>query len=70
MDETVLSAGHLTEVGVANLKALESVILWQKLSYNFQYHKTDFETNLVMDRSLQLYFTWKRVLKKTLLCNV
>lgn len=47
MDETVLTTGQLTQVGVANLTALGNVIQWQRLSYDFQFHTTEFECNLV-----------------------
>ena len=47
MDETVLTAGQLTSVGVANLTALGNVIQWQKLGYDFQFHTTEFECDLV-----------------------
>lgn len=51
MDETVLTAGQLTEVGVANLTALGNVIQWQKLGYDFQFYSTDFECDLVGQKS-------------------
>lgn len=47
MDETVLTAGQLTQVGVANLTALGNVIQWQRLSYDFQFHTTEFDCDLV-----------------------
>ncbi len=46
-DETALSSGQLTEVGVSNLTALGNVIQWQKVTYDFQYHTTEFDCNLV-----------------------
>lgn len=46
VDETVLTAGQLTSVGVANLTALGNVIQWQKLGYDFQFHTTEFECDL------------------------
>ena len=49
VDETALSVGQLTEVGVANITALGNVIQWQKLPYNFQFHNTEFDTDLVRD---------------------
>lgn len=46
VDETVLTAGQLTQVGVANLTALGNVIQWQRLSYDFQFHATEFDCDL------------------------
>jgi len=51
VDETALSVGQLTEVGVANITALGNVIQWQKLAYDFHFHNTDFDTDLVRDIS-------------------
>ena len=47
VDETVLTAGQLTQVGVANLTALGNMIQWQKLSYDFQFHTTEFDCDVV-----------------------
>ena len=47
VDETALTPGQLSEVGVANITALGNVIQWQKLGYNFEFHTTEFETDLV-----------------------
>ena len=47
VDETVLSPGQLSEVGVQNLKALGNIIQWQKLDYDFQFHTTEIHTDLV-----------------------
>ena len=47
MDETALTPGQLTPEGVANLTALGNVIQWQRLSYDFQFHKADFDCDLV-----------------------
>ena len=47
VDETALTAGQLSEVGVRNLTALGNVIQWQKLYYDFQYHTSEFHTDLV-----------------------
>ena len=34
-------------VGVANITALGNVINWQKLEYDFNFHKQDFHTNII-----------------------
>ena len=47
VDETALTPGQLTEVGVKNLTALGNLIQWQKVTYDFQYHTSEFECNLV-----------------------
>ena len=49
VDETALIPGQLSEVGVVNLKALGNVIQFQKLSYNFEFHSAEFETDLVRE---------------------
>ncbi|XP_064382402.1 mini-chromosome maintenance complex-binding protein-like isoform X2 [Halichondria panicea] len=46
VDETALTPGQLSEVGVQNLTALGNLIQWQKVSYDFQYHTAEFETNV------------------------
>ena len=48
VDETALEAGQLNENGVKNVKALENVISWQKLEYDFSYNKLEFKTNLLV----------------------
>ncbi len=50
VDETVLTPGQLSEVGVQNLTALGNLIQWQKVSYDFQYHTAEFESNVVSER--------------------
>lgn len=47
VDETVMTAGQLTQVGVANLSALGNVVQWQRLNYDFQFHTTEFDCDLV-----------------------
>ncbi len=49
VDETALTPGQLSEVGVQNLTALGNLIQWQKVSYDFQYHTAEFETNVVRE---------------------
>lgn len=51
LDETALSEGQLAETGIANVMALQSVLSWQRLSYDFQFHQSDFPTNLVRSGS-------------------
>lgn len=48
VDETALEAGQLNGNGVKNVTALENVISWQKLEYDFNYYKTEFTTNLLV----------------------
>ena len=48
VDETALEAGQLNENGVKNVTALENVISWQKLEYDFKYYKAEFTTNLLV----------------------
>lgn len=47
VDETVLTAGQLTQVGVANLTALGNLIQWQRVTYDFQFHSTEFNCDVV-----------------------
>jgi len=46
LDETKMSNGQLNQDGVGNLTALGNVITWQKLEYNFQFHKLEYETDI------------------------
>jgi hypothetical protein len=43
IDETALQQGKLGDQGVRNLRALNDVLTWQKLSYDFTYHQIDFQ---------------------------
>jgi hypothetical protein len=45
VDEAQLAAGQLTQIGLANLKALHDVVLWQKLEYDFEFHTLTFNTD-------------------------
>ena len=47
VDETALEPGRLSEVGVRNLAALGHVIQHQTVTYDFQFHTTEFECDLV-----------------------
>ena len=51
MDETALEPGRLSEVGVQNLTAVSQVIREQTVSYDFQYHKANFDCDLVSEAS-------------------
>ncbi len=43
LDETRMGAGgQLTQRGLSNLTALGSLISWQRLEYDFQYHRLEF----------------------------
>jgi len=46
LDETKMANGQLNAEGVGNLTALGNVIRWQKLDYNFQFHKLEYETDI------------------------
>ena len=48
IDETVLEEGQLDSNGVQNLAAINHVISWQKLQYDFGFYKTDFLTNVII----------------------
>ena len=47
MDETSLTAGQLDSHGLQSLSSLNSLIQWQRVPYDFQYHSTDFACNIV-----------------------
>ena len=46
LDETQLSDGQLNPSGVKNLTALGTLITWQKVEYNFDFHNLDFNTDV------------------------
>ncbi|XP_064601604.1 mini-chromosome maintenance complex-binding protein-like [Liolophura sinensis] len=46
VDETCLEAGHLDNTGVQNVTALGNLIVWQKVEYDFCYHKQDFPASV------------------------
>ena len=48
VDGTALEAGQLNGNGVKNVTALGNVISWQKLEYDSNYFKTEFNTNLLV----------------------
>ena len=58
VDETALEPGRLSEVGVRNLAALGQVIQHQTVAYDFQFHKTEFECDLVSVGVVWLVWAW------------
>jgi hypothetical protein len=46
IDETALEPGQLDANGVANITALGDVVSWQKLDYDFEFHRQPFPTNI------------------------
>ncbi|XP_075071637.1 mini-chromosome maintenance complex-binding protein isoform X2 [Mixophyes fleayi] len=46
VDETLLEQGQLDTTGVLNVTALGNVITWQKVDYDFSYHRMEFPCNI------------------------
>jgi len=46
LDETAMGAGTLQPVGLRNLTAVGQLIRWQKLEYDFEFHKLEFDTDV------------------------
>ncbi|XP_062319960.1 mini-chromosome maintenance complex-binding protein isoform X1 [Osmerus eperlanus] len=46
LDETQLEQGQLDTSGVRNVTALGNLISWQKVDYDFNYHKMEFPCNI------------------------
>ncbi|XP_034040534.1 mini-chromosome maintenance complex-binding protein [Thalassophryne amazonica] len=46
LDETQLEQGQLDTTGVQNITALGDLISWQKVDYDFNYHKMEFPCNI------------------------
>lgn len=46
IDETQLQPGQLESVGVKNITALGNLISWQKVEYDFRFHRQDFLSNI------------------------
>lgn len=46
IDETKLEPGQLDTTGVRNIQALGNLISWQKVEYDFNFHKQDFLANV------------------------
>ncbi|XP_073540700.1 mini-chromosome maintenance complex-binding protein [Phyllobates terribilis] len=71
VDETVLEQGQLNTTGVHNLTALGNLITWQKVDYDFSYHKMEFPCNinvLVTSEGRSLLPSDCQVCLKPLLC--
>jgi hypothetical protein len=47
LDETAMTEGKLNETGVKNMRSIQQVLGGQILSYDFQYHMMDFETDIM-----------------------
>lgn len=46
LDETLLDQGQLDSTGVRNVTALGNLITWQKVDYDFNYHRMEFPCNI------------------------
>ena len=46
LDETAMGAGQLSPHGLKNLTSLGSLINWQRLEYDFQYHQLEFPSDV------------------------
>ncbi|OCT71317.1 hypothetical protein XELAEV_18034296mg [Xenopus laevis] len=46
LDETLLEQGQLDTAGVHNVTALGNLITWQKVDYDFSYHRMEFPCNI------------------------
>ena len=46
LDETVMTDGQLAQEGVKNLTSLGNLITWQKLEYDFEFQKMEYETDV------------------------
>ncbi|NWH65009.1 MCMBP protein, partial [Geococcyx californianus] len=46
VDETQLEQGQLDSTGVHNVTALGNLITWQKVDYDFSYHRMEFPCNI------------------------
>ena len=46
LDETAMTDGQLGAGGVKNLTSLGNLITWQKLEYDFQFQKLEYETDI------------------------
>lgn len=59
LDETAMAAGQLTEVGLKNLGALQTMMKYQKLPYDFQFYQLDQPT----DQPILIISTGRTMLK-------
>eukprot|EP00794_Sanderia_malayensis_P005228 gene5228-5885_t len=48
LDETVMEPGQLDTNGVQNVTAIGNVVQWQKVEYDFSFHKCDMPTDLTV----------------------
>lgn len=46
LDETALETGQLNPKGTQNIQNLAYLLVWQKVQYDFEYHKVEFEVDL------------------------
>lgn len=46
LDETAMGNGELSQEGLKNLTALGSMINWQRLEYDFNYHRLEFDSDV------------------------
>ena len=46
LDETVMTDGQLSATGVKNLTSLGNLITWQKLEYDFEFQKMEYDTDV------------------------
>lgn len=46
IDETALSPGELNNKGVNNISALNHLIKWQQVEYDFKYHRIPYSSNI------------------------
>merc|ERR1719471_1246987 len=46
LDETAMTDGQLSAPGVRNLTSLGNLITWQKLEYDFEFQKMEYETDV------------------------
>ena len=46
LDETAMTDGQLSATGVKNLTSLGNLITWQKLEYDFEFQKMEYETDV------------------------
>lgn len=48
VDETAMQPGQLDTNGVANMAALGDVVSWQKLDYDFEFHRQPFHSDIAV----------------------
>lgn len=59
LDETAMTAGQLTEIGLKNLGAIQTMVQYQRLPYDFQFYQLDQPT----DQPILIMSTGKTMLK-------